>query len=66
MRIQPASKAWPLPFVWMTAILGMACGAGQVGMVLMGVCLTLAVLIFGGPIEHAFARWFNARRPPLP
>jgi hypothetical protein len=50
----------------MTAILGMACGAGQVGMVLMGVCLTLAVLIFGGPIEHAFARWFNARRPPLP
>jgi putative Mg2+ transporter-C (MgtC) family protein len=52
--------------VWMTAILGIACGAGQGGRVLMGVLLTLAVLIFGGPIEHAFARWFNTRRPPLP
>jgi putative Mg2+ transporter-C (MgtC) family protein len=52
--------------VWIVAILGMACGAGQGGIVLMGVLLTLAVLIFGGPIEHAFARWFNTRRPPLP
>ena len=52
--------------VWITAILGIACGAGQGGMVLMGLLLALAVLLFGGPIEHAFARWFNARRPPLP
>ena len=52
--------------VWITAILGIACGAGQGGMALMGLLLALAVLLFGGPIEHAFARWFNARRPPLP
>jgi putative Mg2+ transporter-C (MgtC) family protein len=52
--------------VWMTAILGMACGAGQGGIVLMGVLLALAVLICGGPIEHTVARWFNTRRPPLP
>lgn len=52
--------------VWITAILGIACGAGQGGMALMGLLLALAVLLFGGPIEHAFARWFNARRSPLP
>jgi putative Mg2+ transporter-C (MgtC) family protein len=50
--------------VWMTSILGMACGVGQGGLVLFAVCLTLGVLICGGPIEQGFARWFNARRPP--
>ena len=45
--------------VWITAIFGIACGAGQGGVVLVGMILALGVLICGGPIEKTVARWLS-------
>jgi putative Mg2+ transporter-C (MgtC) family protein len=39
--------------IWIAACLGIACGAGQWQVALLAVSITLAVLIFGGPIEQA-------------
>ena len=45
--------------VWITAIFGIACGAGHGGVVLVGMLLALGVLICGGPIEQTVARWLS-------
>lgn len=39
--------------IWISACLGIACGAGQWQMALLAVAITLTVLIFGGPVEQA-------------
>jgi putative Mg2+ transporter-C (MgtC) family protein len=39
--------------IWVSACLGIACGAGQWQMALLAVTITLVVLIFGGPVEQA-------------
>jgi putative Mg2+ transporter-C (MgtC) family protein len=44
---------------WLTACLGTACGFAHPPVIVIGGLLTIAVLIFGGPIE----RWFHARLP---
>ena len=47
--------------IWIAACLGIACGAGQWQVALLAVSITLAVLIFGGPIEQAiYARLRHA------
>jgi putative Mg2+ transporter-C (MgtC) family protein len=38
--------------VWLSACLGIACGAGQWQAALVGLAITLFVLIVGGPIEQ--------------
>jgi len=44
--------------VWLSACLGIACGAGQWRAALVGLAITLFVLIVGGPIEQLFyQRW---------
>jgi len=48
--------------VWVAAALGIACGSADWVTALLGLALTLAVLVFGGPIEHAWERRFNAGR----
>ena len=39
--------------IWISACLGIACGAGQWQVALLAVAITLVVLIFGGPVEQA-------------
>jgi putative Mg2+ transporter-C (MgtC) family protein len=39
--------------IWISACLGIACGAGQWQMALLTVAITLIVLMFGGPVEQA-------------
>jgi putative Mg2+ transporter-C (MgtC) family protein len=46
--------------IWVAAALGVACGAGDWIVALLGLALTLAVLVFGGPIERAWERRFHA------
>jgi putative Mg2+ transporter-C (MgtC) family protein len=40
--------------IWVAAALGTACGTGAWAIVVLGLALTLAVLVLGGPIEHAW------------
>jgi putative Mg2+ transporter-C (MgtC) family protein len=42
--------------VWLTALLGVACGAGFYGPVLVSMLLFTVVVTFGGRIERAFHR----------
>ena len=42
--------------IWVVAALGIACGMGQWVPVAVGTGLTLAVLLFGGPLEDAVHR----------
>ena len=42
--------------IWMVACLGMACGAGRWSSVGVGFGITLAVLIYGGPLERTLHR----------
>ncbi len=39
--------------IWISACLGLTCGAGQWRVALLAVAITLVVLIFGGPVEQA-------------
>ena len=48
--------------IWVAAALGVACGSGNWMTALLAMALTLAVLTFGGPIEHAFERKFRPRK----
>lgn len=49
--------------IWVVAALGIACGAGMWVASLTAVCLTLAVLLFGGPLEDRLhKRTRGARR----
>ena len=44
--------------IWISACLGLTCGAGQWQLALLAVAITLVVLIFGGPVEQAvYARF---------
>lgn len=45
--------------IWLACGLGLTCGAGLWPAALLGVVLTLLVLMFGGPIEQAFHRFFH-------
>jgi len=50
--------------IWLAAALGVACGGGHWITVLFALALTLAVLVFGGPIERHCEQWL--RRDDLP
>jgi putative Mg2+ transporter-C (MgtC) family protein len=53
--------------IWLVACLGMACGAGRWSSVAVGFAITLAVLIYGGPLEKALHRLLyrdNEGEPP--
>lgn len=38
--------------IWVVACLGMACGAGRMRTAIVAFAITIAVLVFGGPIEQ--------------
>ena len=42
--------------IWVAAALGTACGTGSWAIAVLGLVLTLAVLVLGGPIERAWER----------
>lgn len=42
--------------VWICAVIGIGCGAGRIGLAGAVVIITLAVLIFGRPLERLIAR----------
>lgn len=44
--------------VWVAAMVGLGCGAGLVVEATLALGLTMFLLIAGGHIEHAFARFF--------
>jgi putative Mg2+ transporter-C (MgtC) family protein len=53
--------------IWVAAALGVACGSGGWLTAALGLALTLAVLVFGGPIERAWERRVHTgeqSRPP--
>ncbi|GGC55946.1 MgtC/SapB family protein [Chelatococcus reniformis] len=45
--------------VWICAALGIACGLAAWNIVLVGLAITFALLIFGGPFERAVERWLG-------
>jgi putative Mg2+ transporter-C (MgtC) family protein len=47
--------------VWLTALLGVACGAGLYVAVLIAMLLGALVVACGGRVERAFRRWFPSR-----
>ena len=49
--------------VWLTAGLGLAAGAGQVRLALLGLAFGMAMLLLGGPIEHLLERLLRRQRP---
>jgi putative Mg2+ transporter-C (MgtC) family protein len=51
--------------VWMAAGLGAACGLGLYALVGVAIVAALIVLLFGGPLERAFAKR-TARHPAEP
>ena len=48
--------------IWLTALIGVASGAGAFRELALGLALTVAVLVFGGPIERFARRLFG--QPP--
>jgi putative Mg2+ transporter-C (MgtC) family protein len=52
--------------IWVAAALGVACGGGDWVVALLGLALTLAVLVFGGPIESAWERRLRAGKGTEP
>ena len=50
--------------IWIAACLGIACGAGQWQTALLAAAITLAVLMFGGPIEQAVYSRLGPTGPP--
>lgn len=50
--------------VWMAAGLGIAAGLGAWAIVIAGSGFTLALLVFGGPLERVLERLVTGRRPP--
>ena len=44
--------------IWLTALLGVACGGGYYAAVLMTLALSALVVLFGGRIERVFRRRF--------
>lgn len=42
--------------IWVSAVIGITCGAGEIEIAAAVVVITLAVLIFGRPIERFIAR----------
>ena len=47
--------------IWLTALIGVACGVGLYGAVLVAVALGALVVQIGGPVEAAFRRRFPER-----
>jgi putative Mg2+ transporter-C (MgtC) family protein len=47
--------------IWVASALGAACGSGHWFAALLTLALTLAVLVFGGPIEQAVERKFGSK-----
>lgn len=47
--------------IWLTALLGVACGAGAYWPVLFAIVLGAAVMLLGGRLEHAFRVWFPGK-----
>ncbi|HEV8256616.1 MAG TPA: MgtC/SapB family protein [Casimicrobiaceae bacterium] len=55
--------------IWVAAALGVACGSGHWIIALFALAMTLAVLVFGGPVEQALERRFRPKagsEPPDP
>lgn len=52
--------------VWLSACLGIACGAGQRAVALVAFAATLAVLLIGEPIERAVYRMWHGREASPP
>jgi putative Mg2+ transporter-C (MgtC) family protein len=49
--------------VWLTAGLGLAAGAGQIRLALLGLTFGMAMLLLGGPIERLLERLLRHQRP---
>ena len=52
--------------IWLVACLGIACGAGEFAVALIGLAIALIVLVFGNAIERRFRRATATSAPPRP
>jgi putative Mg2+ transporter-C (MgtC) family protein len=52
--------------IWLVACLGIACGAGEFGVALIGLAIALIVLVFGNAIERRFHRASATSALPRP
>ncbi|QUS39401.1 MgtC/SapB family protein [Tardiphaga alba] len=50
--------------VWLTACIGIMCGAGHWRLVIVSLAITFAVLLLGGKIERALHRAFGGKGDP--
>ncbi len=48
--------------VWLSACLGMVCGAGNWGLAILATGLALIILVFGGPVERMFHRALGGKK----
>jgi putative Mg2+ transporter-C (MgtC) family protein len=52
--------------VWLTATLGMAAGAGQIKLALLGLLFGMVLLLIGGPVERLFEHLLDRIFPHKP
>lgn len=52
--------------IWVAALFGAACGAGQYAPVAIAAVLLALVLVFGGRFEHRIHRWLRPPQLPTP
>jgi putative Mg2+ transporter-C (MgtC) family protein len=52
--------------IWLVACLGIACGAGEFGVALIGLAIALIILVFGNAMERRFRRATATVVPPRP
>lgn len=52
--------------IWLVACLGIACGAGEFGVALIGLAIALIILVFGNRMERRFRRATATVAPPRP
>ena len=50
--------------IWVSALLGVACGMGAYREAVIALALVFVILLFGGPIERVAHRFAGPTKPP--
>jgi putative Mg2+ transporter-C (MgtC) family protein len=63
-RIQRVQGLTTAAMVWLTAVMGLACGFGDWGIVVPAIVLVILLLVFGGPLERRIHRILGGNSDP--